>query len=115
MLYFQQLDVYRCSIAFLALTTRLLTSLPRGYAPLADQLRRAAASIPLNIAESQGRVGDGEKAHALAIARGSAMECAAVMDLTKALGLVAEEEYREGINLLERVVAMLTKMCRTTT
>jgi four helix bundle protein len=55
MLTFQRLDVYRCVIDFLALCTPLLESLPRDTSALADQLRRAAMSIPLNIAEAEGR------------------------------------------------------------
>jgi len=46
MLSFQHLDVYECSIRFLASSMRLVGSLPKGNAKLADQLRRAALSIP---------------------------------------------------------------------
>jgi hypothetical protein len=47
-----------------------------------------------------------------AIARGSAMECAAVMDALKLLGAVPEDQHARGLDLLSRAVAMLTKMCR---
>ena len=50
MLHFQKLDVYQCSIEFLALTRRVRQRLPKGHADLADQLRRAAQSVPQNIA-----------------------------------------------------------------
>jgi four helix bundle protein len=50
----ENLDVYRCSIELLALTTRVGAALPRGEGELRDQLKRAAMSIPLNIAESCG-------------------------------------------------------------
>ena len=53
MLSFQKLDVYRCSIEFLARSVSLPEVLPRGHAVLADPLRRAALSVPLNIAEPQ--------------------------------------------------------------
>jgi four helix bundle protein len=55
MLSFQKLDVYRRAIEFFALAHRVAAALPRGHAVLADQLRRAALSIPLNIAEGAGR------------------------------------------------------------
>jgi len=55
---FEGLDVYRCSIEFLALAWRLAEALPRGQSALGDQLRRAALSVPLNIAEGAGRIGD---------------------------------------------------------
>ena len=112
MLSFQHLDVYKRSIEFLALTTQLLDSVPRGNAALADQLRRAATSVPLNIAEAEGRTGAADKARTYAIARGSAMECAAILDVYYTLLLLDEERHRRGNELLGRIVAMLTKMCR---
>lgn len=52
MLDHERLDVYQCAIQFVALTVRLVDALPRSNAGLGDQLRRAAISIPLNIAEA---------------------------------------------------------------
>lgn len=112
MLSFQRLDVYQCSIQFLALSTRLSGSLPKGNANLADQLRRAALSVPLNIAEAAGRSTALDCARHYAIARGSAMECAAIVDALHVLGLVDEDSYGDAVALLERVVAMTTKLCR---
>ena len=51
MLDHERLDVYQTSIGFLAIAFALVETLPRGFAELRDQLRRAATSIPLNIAE----------------------------------------------------------------
>ena len=99
-------------IEFLALCMQILESLPRGHAALADQLRRAAMSIPLNIAEAEGRTGGADKARTYAIARGSAMECAAILDVCKTLRLVEEPAYQRGDELLGRAVSMLTKLCR---
>ena len=53
MLSFQRLDVYQRAVEFLALTADLSLDVPRGNAALLDQLRRAATSISLNIAEAQ--------------------------------------------------------------
>src|SRR6185436_8793944 len=74
MLHFQKLDVYQRSIEFLALAHRVRERLPRGHANLADQLRRAAQSVPQNIAEGCGRTTRADKARHYAIARGSAMD-----------------------------------------
>ena len=48
---FQRLDVYKAAVGFLGLACKLLSKIPRGNADLNDQLRRAALSVPLNIAE----------------------------------------------------------------
>ena len=100
MFSFQSLDVYRCSIEFIALADRIAAALPRGQAAMGDQLRRASLSIPLNIAESDGRTGLADARRHLAIARGSTMECAAILDAARAIGLVEPEAYRGGIGRL---------------
>ena len=94
------------------MTVEVAEGTPRGNAALLDQLRRAACSIPLNIAEAAGRTGKPDAARAYAIARGSAMECAAVLDAMSVLKIIDAATYRRGCTLLERVVAMLTKLCR---
>jgi four helix bundle protein len=113
MLSFQRLDVYRCAVDFLALAFEITKPSPRGgHGPVLDQLRRAATSIPLNIAEGSGRMGASDAARCYAIARGSAMECAAILDAMLALGLIELTVHERGNELLERVVAMLTKLSR---
>ena len=110
MLHFQKLDVYQRSIDFLALTHRVRERLPKGHADLADQLRRAAQSVPQNIAEGCGRTTRADKAKHYAIARGSAMESASHLDVMRVDELIDTELYARGIELLERIVAMLTKL-----
>ena len=112
MLSFQRLDVYQRAIEFLALTADLSAEIPRGNAALLDQLRRAATSIPLNIAEAAGRTGAADAARAYAIARGSAMECAAALDALLVLKIVEAKTHQRGCELLARIVAMLTRLCR---
>ena len=112
MLSFQKLDVYQCAITFLAATCEVSSQAPRGNGAILDQLRRAATSIPLNIAEAAGRTGTADAARCYAIARGSAMECAAILDTLRVLGVADPDRHQRGIELLERVVAMLTKLCR---
>ena len=110
MLSFQKLDVYQRSIEFLAFVHGLLPRLPKGNADLADQLRRSAQSTPQNIAEGAGRTSKPDKAKHYTIARGSAMESASHLDVMRLAGLVDGEQYVLGTQLLERVVAMLTKL-----
>jgi four helix bundle protein len=112
MLTFQNLDVYKCSIQFLARTVEFLDAFPRGFGGLADQLRRAALSVPLNVAEGAGRISAADAARHYAIARGSAMECAAIVDALVVLQAVDDRQHTSAVDLLGRIVAMLTKMIR---
>ena len=105
-------DAYPCSLQFASLAFHILEGLPRGQGALADQLRRAALSIPLNIAERAGKPSPKDRACYHASARGSAMECGAILDLLGRPNLVPSEILWDGKNLLGRLVAMLTKMCR---
>ena len=47
----EKLDVYEAAIDFVVLANDVAERLPRGRAYVADQLQRAATSIPLNVAE----------------------------------------------------------------
>jgi four helix bundle protein len=110
MLSFQNLRVYQRSIDFLALVMEVVAELPKGHAELADQLLRAAQSQPRNIAEGAGRRTRVDQARFYTHARGSAMEAAAALDTMRVMKLVADARYTRGIDLLEAIVAMLTKM-----
>ena len=112
MLSHEKLDVYRCSIQFLAIARRVIKRLPRGNADFADQLTRASRSIPLNIAEGSGKTTQPHRARYWGDARGSAMECAACFDVLREEELIESAQFTNGKELLERIVAMLTKMCR---
>lgn len=112
MLAYEKLDVYQRSIEFLSLATDLIRDAKRGDGPLIDQLRRASMSIPLNIAESAGRTGSDDRARFYGIARGSAMECSAILDVCRIQRGYDEEKIKVGKALLLRIVEMLTKMCR---
>ncbi|MSP59920.1 MAG: four helix bundle protein, partial [Myxococcales bacterium] len=70
----QKLDVYRRAIELLALASQTATSAPRGNSFLTEELKRAALSLPWNIAEGAGRFGAPDGARFYSIARGSAME-----------------------------------------
>ena len=110
MLSFQRLDVYQRAIEFLSLAIDIVDELPRGHAARADQLIRAAESIVRNIAEGAGRWSDADGAKHYKISRGEAMESAASLDVLNLRKLVKPEKVARGIQLLEGIVAMLTKM-----
>ena len=110
MLSFQRLDVYQRAIELLSLAIDVVDELPRGHAERGDQLIRAAESIVRNIAEGAGRWSEADGAKHYKIARGEAMESASSLDILKLRRLVKPEKYARGLQLLEAIVAMLTKM-----
>jgi four helix bundle protein len=110
MLSFQRLDVYQRAIEFLALVVDIVNDLPKGHGERADQLVRAAESVVRNIGEGAGRWSEADSSKHYEIARGEAMECAASLDVMRIRKVIARERYEQGIQLLEGVVAMLTKM-----
>jgi four helix bundle protein len=112
MLDYERLDVYQCAIEHLAFVFESIPKIPRGWSALADQWRRAATSIPLNIAEAVGKTSEAERSNRYAIARGEAMECGAIIDVVRLLGVVPEADLARAKQLLVRVVGMLSRMCR---
>ena len=104
----EKLDVYRVAVEFQMLAAQLLPR--RGQWVLRDQLDRASVSIVLNIAEGAGRFSPADKARFYAIARGSAAECAAILDLLFCRGLSTVSAYRRSRGLLVRIIQMLTKL-----
>jgi four helix bundle protein len=113
MLSYKKLDVYPCAIELLALAAVVLDSLSKskGNASIADQLKRAALSVPLNIGEGAGKSTPADQAKHFVIARGSAMECGAIFDAALVLKLVNEATATQAEQLVTRIVGMLTKMC----
>jgi len=105
----ERLDCYRVAVEFQTIAARLVSNRRVG-ATLRDQLDRASVSIVLNIAEGAGRRFARDKAHFFTIARGSATECAAVLDLLLARGLVSSTDHRRGRGLLIRIVQMLKRL-----
>ena len=112
MLDHEKLDVYQCSIEFLALAFEIIENIPRGYSIITDHLKRASISIPFNIAEGVGKISEADKQRFYAISRGSAMECGAVLDACKILKLIEIPICDKGKSLLTRIVSMLIKMCQ---
>ena len=107
----EKLDVYRESIAFCAWAGDFLNSIS-AKAAAKDQLDRASTSIPLNIAEGNGKFSAKDRARFLEIARGSALECAACLDVLVARNLAAPDQIENAKENLVRIVQMLMGMLR---
>ena len=92
--------------ACLAPTLERLTALD---AKLADQLRRAAQSIPLNITEANRRTGR-DRCNRFRIALGSAAEVTSCLDAAVALGYAAAADHADAQALADRVRALTYRL-----
>jgi four helix bundle protein len=106
----ERLDVYRVSLEFNQFVMHTLREEDSFHRSIWDQLIRASMSIPLNIAEGNGKRSDADRRRFFEIARGSAMECAAILDIVAIANASFAEKVNIGKQLLQRVVAMLSKM-----
>ena len=100
----ERLDCYRIALEFAAMVPALAHAT---RAPLRDQLERAAASVCLNIAEGCGRATRRDRLHFFSIALGSAMECAAALDLLRVNGHVTFADAIRAKHKATRVIQML--------
>ena len=110
----ERLDVYRLSIEYVAFSYRIARTLGGVNRHARDQWLRAAQSIPLNIAEGNGQQSFKDKIRFFEIARGSALECAAIHDVLRVCDAISEESNDPGKTVLKRVVSMLTRLIRRT-
>lgn len=107
----ENLDVYKAAIGFVFWVDELLESIPKSLA-VCNQLDRASTSIALNIAEGNGKYTSADRCRFFDIARGSALECAACLDV-----LVAKKRIKSadsGKAILVPIVSMLVGLIRST-
>lgn len=106
----EKLDVYRLAIGYVAWVYEKVRCLKGIHRPARDQWLRASQSIPLNIAEGNGKTAEADRRRYFEIARGSALECAAIPDV---LGVGKALDSREsGARKIEvdRIAAMLSRL-----
>jgi four helix bundle protein len=105
-----RLDVYRLSIEYVGTSFGEAKELSGLHRHARDQWLRAAQSIPLNIAEGNGKRSLKDRRRFFDIARGSAFECAAIEDVLVVCGALNTQTSRPTKAKLARIVAMLTRM-----
>ena len=101
----EKLDVYRLSLGYVAWVYQLAGTLNGVHRPARDQWLRASQSIPLNIAEGNGKTADADRRRYFEIARGSALECAAIQDVLVVGKALDEAESQERKDELDRMVS----------
>ena len=104
----EKLDVYRLSIGYVAWVFKKVNDLSGIHRHARDQWLRASQSIPLNIAEGNGKTAEADRRRYFEIARGSALECAAIQDVLVVGGVLDKTESRERKVELDRMAAMLS-------
>jgi four helix bundle protein len=107
----EKLDVYREAIAFCGWVGEFLGTI-FAKATAKDQLDTASMSIPLNIAEGNGKFSTKDRARFFEMARGSALECAACLDVFLVRKLANEEQVVSAKERLARIVQMLVGLLR---
>ena len=107
----ERLDVYQESIAFCGWVGDFLNEIT-AKAAAKDQVDRASTSLPLNIAEGNGKLSTTDRARFLEIARGSALECAACLDVLAVRKFVSAERIIPAKEQLVRIVNMLMGMLK---
>jgi four helix bundle protein len=105
----ERLDAYAVAVELDGAVVAIAQHAGRGHGWIADQALRASASVVLNLAEALGREG-ADRARALRIARGSALELDAALTLMQHRGACRTEARAAAKRLTVRVVAMLTAL-----
>lgn len=106
----EKLDVYRLSIGYVAWVYEKAADLKGVHRSARDQWLRASQSIPLNIAEGNGKTAEADRRRYFEIARGSALECAAIQDVLVIGKALTENESQERKVELDRMAAMLSRL-----
>lgn len=108
----ERLNVYQRASKFITWSAELLERVPVKLS-VHNQLDRASTSIPLNIAEGNGRSTPSDRCRFFDIARGSTLECAAALDVLAAKGVLSEPEIDSGKADLAEMTAMLIGLIRS--
>ncbi len=106
----EKLDVYRLAIGYVAWVYEKAGDLSGIHRSARDQWLRASQSVPLNIAEGNGKTADADRRRYFEIARGSALECAAIQDVLVVGKALAKAESRKRKSDLDRIAAMLSRL-----
>lgn len=106
---FKELKVWQKAIDLVTVIYKNTHSFPKEEIyGLTSQIRRAAVSIPSNIAEGAGRVSSGDFKHFLNIARGSSFELETQLIIGLNLGYLEKSDFDNLISVLDEIQRMIT-------
>ncbi len=109
----EKLTVYQEALRFAAWADGILQGVPKSWA-VRDQLDRASTSVPLNIAEGNGKFTAPDRCKFFDNARGSALECASCLDVLLVKKQISPEMALEGKAILSAIVSMLVGLIKST-
>jgi four helix bundle protein len=111
---FRDLFVWQRAMELVEMIYRVTENFPsKEMFGLTNQLRRAAVSIPSNIAEGQGRNTTTDFLRFLSISRGSLQEVQTQFELARRLGYIGEESKLELALLSDEVAKLINGLCRS--
>jgi len=111
---YRDLDVWSRSMDLVVACYRFTDGFPsREQFGLTSQLRRAASSVPSNIAEGHGRASTGAYLRHLSIAHGSLMELETQIEIARRLGYITEEAWAEASKRSCEIGRMLHGLMRS--
>ena len=109
----KKLDVWNLAVELVSEVYRVTSSFPaREVYSLTDQIRRAAVSIPSNIAEGAGRHTKKEFVNYLHMAQGSLSELDTQSEIAKRIGYLSASNWASIDVQMERIDKMLTGLIR---
>ena len=103
------LEVYAVALEAAGQAMKLVKGVPAPFKPISDQVIRAAASVPANLAEGHARSGR-DRLHLWRIAYGSAKEVDTHLRLLLAAGSVDRSAASNALDLFDRVRAMTWRL-----
>lgn len=104
----EKLEVWKKAIDFVLLIYKLTESFPSDERfGLTSQLRRAAVSVPANIAEGAARAFPKDKLRFIAIAQGSISEVETELIISRKLGYLGQDEFNEAMEKAAEIGRMM--------
>ena len=108
----EKLRVYQQATEFVGWAAGMLGQVSANLS-VYDQLDRSSISVPLNIAEANSRFSGPDRCRFFDNARGSALECAACLDVLVAKGKCSVEQIQGGKEILHQTVSLLVGLIRS--
>lgn len=109
---FEKLDVYQRSLRLAIKVIKEIKGFDYKYNRIRDQFVGAIISVPLNIAEGNGRKSSKDRINFYKIARSSAFECIPLISISIELKLIGKENYDSWRAEIKEICKMISGLIR---